>query len=244
MAASGAPSSPASPHPCGTARNIAVPTPIAAAPAGALPIVGATMSTSNPGNNIIFGDPRSGPLMGADDFGASKPAILAKTGVPTLLTNGWVFNGTFNTRYYWNVRPNLGPQGQRDVPGAGASIVTINNFVDITEDLWPYPTTCGGGRPARKRYWSRLLTIDHELFHVMEFVAAAQQATSVVETWMMTQSTDGTQADAQTRLFPAMQALWVHEVEKRMAFPGDEIRAYSAGRADYVALAFDVFDKY
>jgi hypothetical protein len=229
------------PRPCEPGRPITPIPAMSGAPAGAQPIVSAVItpwSTVPQGGSNIS----SGLALGADDFGISQ-AFGKLTLNATPAAGGFAMSGSFNAQFKYNVRVDKGPYGQLNVTGPQASFIDLNNYIEVMSDLWPFSASCGGGRPAREKYWSKSLTIDHEIFHIVEYISAAQSATAQVNAWLATQSMAASSADF-NRLAVAAAARWSHSVDAAMAAPASEDRAYAAGRQDYVDLAYAVFDKF
>lgn len=175
-----------------------------------------------------------------DKFGETIPAYKFERPGPSATQTAGTFNvtGTILADItYWVAAPN-----HTDIASDSDPDITQANYPTVVSDLTPSPTAVDKGgvklyknQPPRTKFWARDLTVNHELVHAGEDVKFGQEGVTLAQNWLNSQ-TAATYDDV-GRLLNGVTPRIVQKVEKEMALPGRENRAYGKGAADYTARA-------
>jgi hypothetical protein len=93
-----------------------------------------------------------------------------------------------------------------------------------------------GGKPPRRHYWARDLTVVHERFHCDERVSFGRTGTAQAESWLNAQ-TAGSVADVQALIARVPSRVVASSVAAAGTVDEKESRAYGAGAPAYQARA-------
>lgn len=124
--------------------------------------------------------------------------------------------------------------GRTDISSGSSPEVTADNYEKIAADLTPNMSS-DGGRPRRKSYWAKDLTLLHERFHATERTGRyGQAAFDVAKNWLQAQTaTDEDEVEAALSKIPEKMS----ESYAASFTPGKETRAYGDGAPLYSARA-------
>ena len=138
----------------------------------------------------------------------------------------WQVSQTYDNPVTFRVFTSAGPRGQKDIGGPDDPKIKKGNFAQVAADLTPGPD----GRPPRNQFWSRDLTIAHELFHARDGQNFCRQAVAHEQQQLNTQQA-ATMDDVQALMHPIPMRI-ITARGTGMA-NGGEARAYAAGKAAY-----------
>jgi hypothetical protein len=179
----------------------------------------------------ISGD---GPAPDPGDFGTTRP-FFTMTDRYALLDKG-VYTVTATVTA--DVKFGVTSGNRKNIASDSDANITQTNYPDVVRDLTPSPTAVHrpgldlfAGQPPRTHFWAEDLTIVHERVHADEDVMFGGQGVVIAQNFLNAQTANS--YDDVGRLFqPALNQV-VAKVDKEMAFPGREERAYSRGAAAY-----------
>jgi hypothetical protein len=134
---------------------------------------------------------------------------------------------------HWQVVA-AGPQGQADIESITDPAITRANFAQVAGDLTPNVSDFGG-RPPRLHFWSRDLTVLHEMFHANEIAQHGNEGAGVAKNFL-NHSAAGSLADV-WGLLHQVPGQVVHTIIAAMPHHDAETRAYTAGAVNYSVRA-------
>jgi hypothetical protein len=178
------------------------------------------------------------------DFGDTKPGNYVLENITvTKAEASYDVKARLKHHVTFQVRDEIGPgdSRQKDISSANDPKITEKNYEAVAADLTPR-TDDLGGRPPRRAYWSRALTIIHEQFHADDTVRLSQTGVNEAQGWLNQQ-----QADSAEGIQQLLEQAVVHVKKTRddgMAMPGREVRAYGDGARLYLNLVNQIRTKF
>jgi len=121
------------------------------------------------------------------------------------------------------------------IASASDPAITAANHPDVATDLTPRMTV-QGGKPLRRNFWARDLTVIHEQFHCAERQRFAAAGTVQAQAWLNAQ-TAGSVADVQALIARVPARVVAASTAAVGTVDAKETRAYAAGAPAYQARA-------
>ena len=175
-----------------------------------------------------------------DGFGKTDPYFAFEKPGPTANQEAGVFKvtGTIEARItFW-----VDSGGRTDIASDNDPDIIQSNYPTVASDLTPSPKAVNSGglnlyknQPPRTKFWAKDLTIKHEGFHADEDVKFGQEGVILAQNWLNTQT--ARTYDDVGALLNRVNPMIAAKVDKEMALPGRELRAYADGAPDYLSRA-------
>jgi hypothetical protein len=117
------------------------------------------------------------------------------------------------------------------IASADDPAITNANFTDVASDLTPR-LDVQGGKPPRRNFWARDLTIEHERFHCNERIAFGRAGTAQAQAWLSGQAASSV-ADVQALIARVPSRVVSSSTAAAGTVDEKETRAYGAGAPGY-----------
>jgi hypothetical protein len=124
---------------------------------------------------------------------------------------------------------------KQSIASADDPAITNGNYPNVISDLTP-DMGVWGGKPPRRHYWARDLTVIHEQFHCAERQRFATAGTTQAQAWLSAQ-TAGSVADVQALIARVPARVVASSLAAAGTVDEKETRAYGAGAGAYQARA-------
>ena len=175
-----------------------------------------------------------------DKFGETNPYFAFEKPGPSATQTAATFKvtGTIEAKItFW-----VDGGGRTDIASDSDPEITQGNYRTVASDLTPSPKAVNSGglklyknQPPRTKFWAEALTIKHEGFHADEDVKFGQEGVTLAQNWLNGQT--ARTYDDVGALLNQVNPIIAKKVDKEMALPGRELRAYAHGAPDYLSRA-------
>jgi hypothetical protein len=173
-------------------------------------------------------------------FGATDPSDFRIEQIRPAGLSGGKYNVT--ARFYnpitFQVRTLKGPTGQTNIESDSDSDITQANYMTVAKDLTPNMSDLNG-RPPRKEFWAKDLTIRHELVHAEEDAVNGKAVVKEAQNWLNSQT--AVDSNEVLGLVARVPARFAAAVQKRTtegpAKDAGDSKAYGDGAPLYLARA-------
>jgi phage tail protein X len=161
----------------------------------------------------------------------------------TIFNRGtYTVTATFDYRVRYQVRATQGPQNQVDIASDSDADIKPHNYLFVAKDLTPDMGDLNG-RPRRRKYWSKDITLKHEKYHATDRSTFGADGATAAKRWLNTQKSSSSSHVKDTLMEQALDE-GMKVVNLRMnAPPGKEQRAYGDGAPEYTARATSIKTK-